>query len=825
MHFIVGVLAYLLAVTSVHEEVAYATFVASNSNSGIILPAANNYPWAPGLTYGLAGGIPARSTQCGSTLNPIGKVATTTGSITGGTLTVSSGTGLAAKVSIFDNSGSLGYANLLGVITAGSGTTWTVNPGANAGSQTMNFYGEDVAQVTSAIAACTAGQFVNFATGTFMVVGPDFILLNKGITLRGAGAGSTILFKTNGATPATVGVTGGVGPQEDPIIIVGPTQFSSGTDPVDPTGTNIQAVNAATNLTADAVVGTNQVTVASTSGLSVGQFVILDQNSPSGWQVDTLIGNNPLSHTATVTMTCATPSVVSWATHNMAYGTAIQFSGGTPCTGISAATNYYITNDATFTAGCDAFFNGCTNGSFHLSDTQAHAIAGTNTINGTGSSSGTITGAMQGAYQIWVEGTSNYPLEWKKHNPWQQFVDDANNFVYPTTPSSIGDQYSRLNRPRNELKKITNITGNTLTFESTVSYPYLVANTAQIATMTPIFTQQAGVEQMTFLAGDSSNVLFAWCAYCWGKNIESTQWVGQGLRFFDCYRCELRASYSHTAANASPGGGAYAIAMDASSSECLIENNISVLTNKSIVARAAGMGCVVGYNYFDMSYINYQEAWNEIGCNASHLAGPHIVLFEANYCQNMDSDNTHGTSNNISFFRNWGRGLRSTFVNPFTGDTVNDSTTPANGPMRVYGPQSYGTNMAMVCNVAGASGAMSGWVFNQTNWQAGTQNIWMMGWDSEISGSPGSYTPDTTNTIWRAGNWDWLNSQQTWQNGTNGQSFPASLYQSSKPAFMGASAWPWVDCTNGSTGTLSSGSNLPAIARYYNGTPNVTPND
>jgi len=45
------------------------------------------------------------------------------------------------------------------------------------------------------------------------------------------------------------------------------------------------------------------------------------------------------------------------------------------------------------------------------------------------------------------------------------------------------------------------------------------------------------------------------------------------------------------------------------SSENLFENGISVRTDKEIVARAAGAGSVVAYNYADMSFIDYNENW------------------------------------------------------------------------------------------------------------------------------------------------------------------------------------------------------------------------
>jgi hypothetical protein len=72
----------------------------------------------------------------------------------------------------------------------------------------------------------------------------------------------------------------------------------------------------------------------------------------------------------------------------------------------------------------------------------------------------------------------------------------------------------------------------------------------------------------------------------------------------------------------------------------LIENGISVRANKVMVARSAGAGSVVGYNYMDMSYINTMPGWIEVGLNASHIVGSHHVLFEGNYGHNADSDRT-----------------------------------------------------------------------------------------------------------------------------------------------------------------------------------------
>ena len=51
----------------------------------------------------------------------------------------------------------------------------------------------------------------------------------------------------------------------------------------------------------------------------------------------------------------------------------------------------------------------------------------------------------------------------------------------------------------------------------------------------------------------------------------------------------------------------------------------------------------------------------KFGINASHMAGPHHVLFEGNYSFNADSDYTHGNAIYLTFFRNWLSGQRRSF--------------------------------------------------------------------------------------------------------------------------------------------------------------------
>ena len=62
---------------------------------------------------------------------------------------------------------------------------------------------DDAANIQQAIASCPAGQVVSLAAGAFTIAEGNFVLINKSITLRGVGPGTTILTRTGGATLGT----------------------------------------------------------------------------------------------------------------------------------------------------------------------------------------------------------------------------------------------------------------------------------------------------------------------------------------------------------------------------------------------------------------------------------------------------------------------------------------------------------------------------------------------------------------------------------------------------------------------------------------------
>jgi hypothetical protein len=574
-----------------------------------------------------------------------------------------------------------------GGIPARSTICATINPG--------NAAADDTARIQAAINVCPAGEVVQLAAGTFLINDGRYLRVNKGITLRGAGPGKTIVAKTNGAKPFQSVVSA----KPSPLIVIGAALFSANEDST--------SASASVALTADAVKGESTIKVSDATNFVPGQIVLLDEASGASWQQD-----------------------------------------------------------------------------------------------------------PQGRGKIWA--APDWRVVWQKHDPAVQFVDDFAPEALSTTPKGAGSWFSRLDRPTAEIKEIASVSANTISFTTPIHITYRVSHAAQLSRYALPHVSNAGVEDLTLTGGDAGNLRFNWAAKSWAKNVESTVWHDEGFAIHASFRVELREFYVHDAAWAQPGGGGYAISLSAGSSEVLIENGISVRANKVLVFRSAGAGSVVGYNYMDMGYINTQGYWIEAGLNASHMVGPHHVLFEGNYGHNADSDNTHGNSVYLTFFRNHLRGIRTAFDNQ-AGGRIDDAAQSRNGPQRCAGLMAYSYWTSFVGNVLGAAGQMNGWVY-EGRFAEGKPSIWMLGWDAV---SP--YPTDTkvSATTIRHGNFDYLTNRVNWEPAIEGRALPNSLYLSRKPAFFNAGRgymWPWVDAA-GATKLHT----LPAKARYDAGTPFTQP--
>ena len=84
---------------------------------------------------------------------------------------------------------------------------------------------DDTNDIQTAINNCPLDQVVSLSAGTFTIAEGNYVMLNKGITLRGAGPGVTTLQRTNGATLGSYRP----GSNPSPMIIVGPMRWNNNT--------------------------------------------------------------------------------------------------------------------------------------------------------------------------------------------------------------------------------------------------------------------------------------------------------------------------------------------------------------------------------------------------------------------------------------------------------------------------------------------------------------------------------------------------------------------------------------------------------------------
>ncbi|WP_027991938.1 hypothetical protein [Sinorhizobium meliloti] len=78
----------------------------------------------------------------------------------------------------------------------------------------------------------------------------------------------------------------------------------------------------------------------------IGQIALIEaEATPYNYPFKLLFNDAPPAKTSTVTMTIASPGVISWNAHGLAAGTPIKFSttGALP-TGLTAGTTYYVLN-------------------------------------------------------------------------------------------------------------------------------------------------------------------------------------------------------------------------------------------------------------------------------------------------------------------------------------------------------------------------------------------------------------------------------------------------------------------------------------------------
>ena len=436
--------------------------------------------------------------------------------------------------------------------------------------------GDDTATIQAALNGCPKNGVVLLAAGVFHISGQGLQFSTSDCTLRGAGPGPG-----NWPVGTAASGTGGTYLEKAtgtgyPVVTIGP-QWG-------PTGT-------ATNLTENAVRGTNTVTVASTAGLSAGQLVAVDEvngnttvaSGSNGVNVNTFTGSGVLDVASTANF--VSPGMVEVVT-----------SGGSAdvsCTG---------------TAGGDQF-TGC---SFTSGD------AGTMS-----------TGAAV------LDSTISH---WNSQDP-----------------ENASGWFEEPNRPLGDMMDIASISGNTLTFTTDFPITYYVSQSAHLYPTEDDTQMSGVEDVYLYggEGGDSGGGIHIWnCAYCWVKHVEDTWTIGAAVHIDQSFGVEVDDSYFHDSEQGYYSGGAnYGIGMSWYTSNSLVQDNIIMDYDKVDVLRSAGGGDVFGYNYMTNG-ADLGGQWTEDLLDSNHMTTPHYELFEGNEAPNADTGDRWGNSIYITYFRN-----------------------------------------------------------------------------------------------------------------------------------------------------------------------------
>ncbi|MGH9405264.1 MAG: hypothetical protein ACRD3D_05420 [Terriglobia bacterium] len=636
----------------------------------------------------------------------------------------------------------------------------------------------DATAINNAIADCAPNEVVQLESGTYTLSAGLIFRDVSNVTLRGAGPARTIL-KFTGRVPC--------GEQAD-LCIIGNNNGSSyyaahGGGSTTWTGDN--------GVAGQYNKGDSVIDFGTTSGLSVGQLVNLDQRDDS-------IGLASASYSGnTVTIVTSIPN-------NFANGSIVAVGDVCGSTDNSPNTNGYtgfwtisVINNTTFT-----YINPNLTSSDPPSCTNtASQIAGY---------------ASQDNGGVFVSNVRDAFIVENNSGLGRKCPDTSGN------ASCLPGEYSW--RSQDEVKTIAAIDGNQVTISPPIYMPNFRTANAPGVWWTGPNPSGDGVEALTADAtndgGGSNTATFEFmnATNSWLKNIRGINSSGEQVMIVGSTHVSVVDSYFFgTKRSAEESYG-----VDSSgSADNLIQNSIFQHVDPGVITEG-DYGSVFAYNYFiDEGY--YSSGWLLGEINTNHgTAG--YELYEGNDADNASADNIHGMSAMQTLFRNRLRGQDTPLR---TNDLF---------PINIA---SFQRADNVVGNVLGTpQTAMTG---GQIQYQDDTTNqnavgdIYFLGINAAEGTGPGTHVPNdpvVSSSLLRWGNYDvvmgaarWCgdSSDPGWVTACNGATeipaasipygagnavpasttLPASFYLQSQPAFWetnwGTPAWPAIgpDVTGG----------------------------
>jgi len=359
------------------------------------------------------------------------------------------------------------------------------------------------------------------------------------------------------------------------------------------------------------------------------------------------------------------------------------------------------------------------------------------------------------------------------------------------------------------VSRITNISGNTITFATPLPYTFVYARNPMAQAIAS--TDLCGIEDMTIRAG--SCVRFTGTDRCWVKNCELTNHENEAILVRHSHQTEIRRCYIHDAAGFPNQSDGYGILSQYCVSNTLYEDNIGFRVSYMIMTVGHDSSAVL-YNYgWHMGRAGM--TWQVPTYNCNH--GPHSImnLWEGNIGERWQNDGYHGSASHQTLFRNHIHGVNPAYTNErrimdfgrtsyyysAVGNIVGDSSwKPAYyEASKTTGPGYWNSTLDR------SAGYM--WVLGYPNMGgAGLTEAVPLENFTPLGGTyPDSHVAAT---LFRHANFDYYTKATVYQRGVS-QSLPPSLYYTARPSYFESLQWPPIGPDVGGMVT-----NIPAQARW-----------
>jgi hypothetical protein len=333
-------------------------------------------------------------------------------------------------------------------------------------------------------------------------------------------------------------------------------------------------------------------------------------------------------------------------------------------------------------------------------------------------------------------------------------------------------------RSMGQMFEIIGKSGNTVEISSPLYMDYSLDMVPGLTKPDSAMTRRAGIEDLyinrtSAFNGQGWMIHSMFTADSWVKNVETDKVQGRHVAIESSFRNIVRDSYFHHAFSYNSGANAYGVTIANHSSDNLIENNIVYYLNIPVAFENSGGGNVFAYNYVDDAIITDGPGWQMPDIN-THCSFPHMELIEGNSVAHMGTDNVHGGSGYMTFFRNQA--------------TAKHRTVPQDNNIEAVELSANSMFMNVIGNVLFSpdlQGVYDGDCRTSTA-------VYSMGLYLE-AGNRCSFDERVGQTVLRHGNFDYLSNDVLWDDSIDSHDLPPSLYLNGKPAFFGDERWPFVE--------------------------------